>query len=382
MSQVFFSYANSDREAAQSIIDAMQRTGLSVAHFDSLSPGGSFEGQIRELIDTAQCVVVLWSKAAAKSKFVGAEISQAINAWASNRLLLVALDKTELPVGLRDLPIVAPQSDSQQFDMLQLVERAKSIVQRERPEPEPSPPHESELQPLAYHPKRRRWTSAVAVFAIIATISVAVIQGVGTKLRSSFQSVSDDLGFPTFTSTPLDFSAVLLLVIGAAIGAAFVWLWPNWSNRRTERSGAESNSASSVVSLLASETDHQVFVSYSHRDGTTVEQLVKDIEQAGYKVWIDRQSPMSRRYAAPIVRAIKSSRVVALMCSENSFASDHVIREVYVAGDYKKPFIAFQLDQSEFPDDVLYFVTGFPRIPLDGFDTQRLRSELSRFVAA
>ena len=109
----------------------------------------------------------------------------------------------------------------------------------------------------------------------------------------------------------------------------------------------------------------QVFVSYSRLDGKIVDRVVKEIEQAGYPVWIDRElSHGAQRYAAPIVRAIKSSKLIALMCSRNAFQSDHVIRELYVAGDYKKPFIAFQLDQSEFPDEVQYFVSGFPRLPV------------------
>jgi hypothetical protein len=41
------------------------------------------------------------------------------------------------------------------------------------------------------------------------------------------------------------------------------------------------------------------------------------------------------------------------MCSHNAFASDHVVREIYVAGDLKKPFIAFELDNSEIPDELL-----------------------------
>ena len=123
-----------------------------------------------------------------------------------------------------------------------------------------------------------------------------------------------------------------------------------------------------------------MFVSYSHRDETAVDQLVKQIEQLGYTVWIDRQLTGSQRYAASIVRAIRASRLVALMCSQHAFASDHVIREIYVAGDSKKPFIAFQLDPTEFPDEVLYFVSGFPRIPIAGIDQQRLNSEIARLV--
>jgi hypothetical protein len=126
----------------------------------------------------------------------------------------------------------------------------------------------------------------------------------------------------------------------------------------------------------------QVFISYSRLDGRVVDRLARQIEQLGYVIWIDRQSPGSQRYAAPIVRAIRTSRLVALMCSRNAFASDHVIREVYVAGDFKKPFIAFQLDPTDFPDEVLYFVSGFPRIAVAAMDTQQLRSEIARLVDA
>jgi hypothetical protein len=38
----------------------------------------------------------------------------------------------------------------------------------------------------------------------------------------------------------------------------------------------------------------------------------------------------------------------------------------------------FQLDHSEFPDEVLYFVTGFPRLSVTAIDAQGLRTELSR----
>ena len=103
--------------------------------------------------------------------------------------------------------------------------------------------------------------------------------------------------------------------------------------------------------------------------------------KAGYGVWIDRQAHGSQRYAAPIVRAIKSSQLVALMCSQNAFASDHVTREVYVAGDCKKPFIVFQLDPAEFPDELRYFVSGFQHFPVDNIDWQQLRLLLEKLIA-
>jgi len=223
-------------------------------------------------------------------------------------------------------------------------------------------------------------TISCAILAILMFFTVVSYQSV--FLKSSISWVSNNLEPTPFRDRAPNYFAVFFLVLGAVIGAAFVWMWSKQSSRRWEQNAPEPKSAASNEAAPIADMGHHVFVSYSHRDGPTVEQLVKDIERAGYTVWIDRQSPMSRRYAAPIVRAIKASRVVALMCSENSFASDHVIREVYVAGDYKKPFIAFQLDHSDFPEEVLYFVTGFPRVPVEELDSQQLRSELARLVAA
>lgn len=94
----------------------------------------------------------------------------------------------------------------------------------------------------------------------------------------------------------------------------------------------------------------------------------------------DAPKATAPRYAAPTVRAIKSSQLVALMCSRNAFKSDYVIREIYIAGDCKKPFLVFQLDHAEFPDEVLYFVTGFPRLSVTALDPQGLRTELSRLL--
>ena len=108
---------------------------------------------------------------------------------------------------------------------------------------------------------------------------------------------------------------------------------------------------------------------------------MREIEQLGHAVWIDRQQIGSQRYAAPIVRAIRTSRVVALMCSQQAFGSDHVIREIYVAGDFKKPFIIFQLDTTELPDELLYFVSGFPRVPIVTSCPQQLRSEIARLIS-
>jgi hypothetical protein len=102
----------------------------------------------------------------------------------------------------------------------------------------------------------------------------------------------------------------------------------------------------------------------------------------GCAIWVDRKTWGSQRYAGPIVQAIQSSRLVALMCSRNAFLSDHVVREVYIAGKYKKPFIAFKLDSIEIPEELEYFLSGFPLIPVSEVSSEQLRAEIFRLIAA
>jgi len=176
-----------------------------------------------------------------------------------------------------------------------------------------------------------------------------------------------------------DWAPLLLgLTAGALAGAAAVWLWAIRSRRPPMPAPAR-------VAEPPPHDPHpaggwQVFVSYSHKDGSVVEELVQKLEAMGYPVWIDREASGVQRYAGAIVGAIRTSKLVALMGSQSAFASDHVIREIYVAGDLKKPFLVFQLDPTDFPDEVLYFVTGFPRIPIAGVTAEQLRAEIVRLA--
>jgi hypothetical protein len=169
-------------------------------------------------------------------------------------------------------------------------------------------------------------------------------------------------------------SAIGLVIGAAAVGAIWILL-----SRRRREPHIQATLLMNVQQTTTSGMP-QVFVSYSRQDERAVDLLVKEIEELGHPIWIDRQSTGSQRYAGKIVEAIKKSRFVALMCSQNAFASDDVIREVYVAGGLKKPFIVFLLEPAELPNEILYFVTGFPRIAVTKMDIQTLRLEIARLV--
>jgi hypothetical protein len=123
MAQVFVSYAQKDMVEARRILEALEQAGLSVFRETSLAAGVSWADDVRHQIDTAKCVVVLWSQAAAESQFVQQEVAQAIQAWSDGRLVLAVLDETELPRGLGDLPVTRLGRDAHERDVANLAEQ-------------------------------------------------------------------------------------------------------------------------------------------------------------------------------------------------------------------------------------------------------------------
>lgn len=166
---------------------------------------------------------------------------------------------------------------------------------------------------------------------------------------------------------------------GAAVGIGFATLFFLRRRRRRRYQGdaatpsevarAQEMAQTLSQSISAARADgdepiSDVFISYAWADDAVVGPLADAIEAAGYRVWRDRSSaPEIGRFAAKIVRAIRSSRVVVVMGSERAFQSDHVVREVNVAGKRGKPFIVVRLDGSEEPAELEYFLAGFPRLP-------------------
>jgi len=387
MSQVFVSHSNADQAVAERVVEALSEAGLTSSHPASFTPGTDFVQELERAMRGTDCVVVLWSKAAAASARAQQEIRLAIEAWSNDRLVLVSLDDTTLPVGLRDLKAIPFGRDLDERALRDLIERVRGIVG-----PHERPPSAVEAPAAMRAPGSARRGIGAKVGLILVGLLLA-----GFFLFSSIYSAppptesgvppvpgsepwpEHDVGTPTAALFNPWLVLGAVLFVGIAIGTALAWAGWKWARRRSRRRQS-GDVARALHGDGVSAEGPLVFVSYSREDFRAVDRLVKQIEQAGYGVWIDRQAHGSQRYAAPIVRAIKTSQLVALMCSRNSFKSDHVIREVYIAGDHKKPFIVFQLDRTEFPDEMLYFISGFPRLSVDALDQQGLRTELSRLL--
>lgn len=103
-----------------------------------------------------------------------------------------------------------------------------------------------------------------------------------------------------------------------------------------------------------------IFVSYAHADAEHVLPLVDKVEASGIPMWIDRGDlKAGQSWSGSIVRGIKQASRFCLMCSEASFASHNVLREVHLAAKYQKTFLPVLLDDAELNEDMEYFLVNW-----------------------
>ena len=95
---VFVSYAHSDKQIAESVINGLNRKMCRVFYDDGLTPGEPWNDVLAEKVIKCECLVVLLTNNSASSKYVSTELNFAI---AKNRTIIpVMFGKTKLPPGI------------------------------------------------------------------------------------------------------------------------------------------------------------------------------------------------------------------------------------------------------------------------------------------
>ena len=108
-----------------------------------------------------------------------------------------------------------------------------------------------------------------------------------------------------------------------------------------------------------------LFLSYSRRDEKRVLPIADRLRASGLKVWIDQGGiDGATLWAQEISDAIRRAKVCVLFGSASSFGSPHVIREVSLACDERKPILPLQLDPVETPSAMRYQLAGIQHIAL------------------
>lgn len=98
MADVFISYDHSDKARAEAIAHGLERAGLTVWWDRWIGGGEVFADKIQAELDRASAVVVLWSQASVRSKWV---MDEAAHAAERGRLIPVRIDGAVPPLGFR-----------------------------------------------------------------------------------------------------------------------------------------------------------------------------------------------------------------------------------------------------------------------------------------
>ena len=102
---------------------------------------------------------------------------------------------------------------------------------------------------------------------------------------------------------------------------------------------------------------HDVFISYSTKDKVTADAICHTLESNKMRCWIaPRNITSGKPYAEEIMDAIDQTKIVVLVFSSNSQASQFVNNEINVAFSKSKPILSFKIDESMPKDDLEYFL--------------------------
>ncbi len=124
---VFLSYAHVDARRAEALAAALQARGFTVWWDSMIEGGASFAKSIRQALEAADAVVVLWSKTSIDSDWVADEAAQGRD---RKRLVPVSLDGSLPPLGFRQYQTidVSGRSVKPTAAQIERIERAISVA--------------------------------------------------------------------------------------------------------------------------------------------------------------------------------------------------------------------------------------------------------------
>lgn len=114
------------------------------------------------------------------------------------------------------------------------------------------------------------------------------------------------------------------------------------------------------------DTDKDIFISYSRTDSEIVRQIYDQLEKSGYKCWLDVDGMfIGVSYKKVIVDAIKQSKILLFMSSQNSNKSRNVVSEVSIAVEYGKKIMPVRLDMSPYSESIEYDIINHDYVVYD-----------------
>lgn len=126
--------------------------------------------------------------------------------------------------------------------------------------------------------------------------------------------------------------------------------------------------------------EFDVFISYSRKDSQVVKQFVSEINNAGYKEWIDKKGISGGdTFQSKIVDAIDNSAIVLFFSSAESNVSQRVIDEICYAQSTNKTIIPIKLDDTRYNRE---FILRLNRINSIQYDADHPLSSYQELISS
>lgn len=344
---VFISHAQADQGAAEALESLLERRGLFVERDDgevALAP-----------VEPHDIVVALISHGFAADANKLRLTQRALDAWSAGRLILVRLDESPAPIGLRDLP-AADASITEARD-LAWVDVATSIQKMSGTSAGVAP---------AARPKRKGGPLGIlatlallapGLFATAASVSIWLANRIGprpggwTELVAGIDSFGRYYALPAGV-TPILFAAALVLML-AVLGRLLFRVFRGKPRRHP----------------AAPEAGSGLYVSAAAEDRARAASLLEGARAAGAPV-------------GPAAADVASAETVLVMCSPAAYQSDQVKRDLFLAERSGKRVTPVFLDSAPAPEDFAYFFAADAGVALHDAPPDAQSAALARVLGA
>ena len=120
-----------------------------------------------------------------------------------------------------------------------------------------------------------------------------------------------------------------------------------------------------------------VFISYSSNDQDRVVKLADKLRSAGVSIWVDESGiGAATLWSQEIAEAINECKVLVLMVTSKSVASENVVKEVSLAAEQRKKILPVILEPTEIPKSLQYHLAGIQHLDVGGMAVSESAEEV------
>jgi hypothetical protein len=280
MGAIFLSYASEDRDRLDALIPLLERAG-SVWWDRRIRPGSRWDSTIEGAMNEAECMVVVWTRAALESQWVREEAREGL---ARGVLVPVLLDDIRPPLGFREIEAAVLHDWDGSADHPEaqlLLQSVISVLEKKQPAGAPKPPVVASIPapraPAARPrpapvPERTTWkrTAPAVAGALVLGLIVWIAVGANSDASDSAAQAAPVEEIPAASYLDILISNHTALAAAGGLTQGYV-IAPCDAENLTHRGG---DSTQPVNLHFVNPTIYHITVARLNADGTTEEASV------------------------------------------------------------------------------------------------------------